>query len=86
MADPHAVAPPDPLAIVELATDVRPPDYATAYARQAVQLSDLEVPVRVCANERPQWLAAVVEEPGVEECSLADALAACAEVGDEPDA
>jgi pimeloyl-ACP methyl ester carboxylesterase len=74
-ADPCAVAPPDPLALVELGTDVRPPDYATAYVRQATHLSELETPVLVCASERPQWLRGVVEEPGVRETSLADALA-----------
>jgi pimeloyl-ACP methyl ester carboxylesterase len=79
-ADPHAVAPPDPLALVELSTDVRPPDYASAYVRQAVQLSELEIPIRVCASERPQWLRTVVEEPGVEESTLADALVRYAEV------
>ncbi|MBW2236023.1 MAG: alpha/beta hydrolase [Deltaproteobacteria bacterium] len=76
--DPDAVSPPDPLALIELGTDVRPPDYATAYARQATHLSDLDSPIYVCASERPQWLRAVVEEPGVQESSLEDALAACA--------
>jgi pimeloyl-ACP methyl ester carboxylesterase len=79
-ADPQAVAPPDPLALVELSTDVRPPDYATAFARQATNLSDLEVPIRVCASERPAWLRAAVEQPGVEESPLAEALACYAEV------
>lgn len=79
-ADPCAVAPPDPLALVELATDVRPPDYATAYVRQATHLSELDTPVQVCATERPQWLRGVVEMPGVRETSLADALARFAEV------
>ncbi len=74
-ADPAAVAPPDPLALVELSTDVRPPDYATAYVRQATHLSDLDAPVHVCAVERPQWLRAVVEEPGVRETTLDEALA-----------
>lgn len=74
-ADPAAVAPPDPLALAELSTDVRPPDYATAYARQATHLSDLDAPIHVCAVERPQWLRAVVEEPGVREAGLVEALA-----------
>jgi pimeloyl-ACP methyl ester carboxylesterase len=74
-ADPHAVAPPDPLALAELASDVRPPDYATAYVRQATHLSELELPIHVCATERPEWLRAVVQSPGVAESSLADALA-----------
>jgi pimeloyl-ACP methyl ester carboxylesterase len=76
--DPAAVSPPDPLALIELGGDVRPPDYATAYARQAMHLSDLDAPIYVCATERPQWLCAVVEEPGVQETTLEDALAACA--------
>ena len=75
--DPDAVSPPDPLALIELGTDVRPPDYATAYARQATHLSDLDSPIYVCASERPQWLRAVVEEPGVRESTLEAALAAC---------
>ena len=33
--DQSAPAPPDPFALVELATDVRPPDYACIFARQA---------------------------------------------------
>ena len=65
---------PDPFALVELARDLRPPDYATAFARQATQLSGLERPISVVARERPEWLAAVLEEPGVEQCGLAEAL------------
>ena len=30
---------PDPFALIELARDLRPPDYATAFVRQATQLS-----------------------------------------------
>jgi pimeloyl-ACP methyl ester carboxylesterase len=69
-----AVAPPDPFAIVELATDVRPPDYASSFARQASHLSGLERPLSVCARERPDWLIAVLDEPGVEVCELDAAL------------
>ena len=75
MPDPDAVAPPDPFALVELAVDVRPPDYATSFARQATHLSGLERPISVCTLERPDWLRAVVEETGVEDCELDDALA-----------
>jgi pimeloyl-ACP methyl ester carboxylesterase len=78
-ADPNAVAPPDPLALAELASDIRPPDYATAYVRQATHLSDLDLPIHVCATERPEWLRAVVQAPGVAEAPLADALAYYAE-------
>ena len=67
--------PPDPQALIELARDVRPPDYATSFVRQASQLSGLDRPLSVCAVERPDWLAAVVEEPGAECTTLAEALA-----------
>ncbi|HEX6423282.1 MAG TPA: alpha/beta hydrolase [Acidimicrobiales bacterium] len=56
--------PPDPYAMLELSHDVRPPDYATTYARQAATLSDLDTPVAVAAVVRPPWLAAVAAEPG----------------------
>jgi pimeloyl-ACP methyl ester carboxylesterase len=73
--DPRAVSPPDPFALVELSRDVRPPEYAAAFVRLANELSGLARPVTVCAVERPDWLRAVVEEPGVEVSPLADALA-----------
>lgn len=57
--------PPDPYALVELSNDVRPPDYASTYARQAATLSGLDTAVAVCATVRPPWLAAVAGEPGV---------------------
>jgi pimeloyl-ACP methyl ester carboxylesterase len=72
--DPGAVGPPDPFALVELAVDVRPPDYATSFARQATQLSDLERPLSVCTLEKPEWLRAVLTEPGVEETDAGAAL------------
>ena len=59
--DPGAVGPPDPFALVELAVDVRPPDYASSFARQATQLSDMERPISVCTLERPDWLRAVLD-------------------------
>lgn len=79
-ADPRAKAPPDPLALAELASDVRPPDYANAYVRQAAHFSGLDLPLHVCASERPEWLQAVVEQPGVRESTLAEALAYYQEV------
>ena len=65
---------PDPYALAELSRDVRPPDYATAFLRQANELSGLERPVCVCCAERPDWLAAVAAEPGAFEAEIADAL------------
>ena len=66
--------PPDPYALFELSHDVRPPDYATTYARQAATLSGLDVALAVCARARPPWLAAVAAEPGAREIDRAGAL------------
>ena len=66
--------PPDPFALLELSRDVRPPDYAANFARMAVQLSGLDAPLAVSARVRPPWLQAVVDESGVVECALDDAL------------
>jgi pimeloyl-ACP methyl ester carboxylesterase len=72
--NPGAGGTPDPFALAELARDVRPPDYATAFLRQANELSGLDRPVSVCCAERPDWLAAVAREPGALDTSLAEAL------------
>jgi len=66
--------PPDPHAMVELARDVRPTDYAIEYVRQIMQWSELDTPIAVTAVVRPEWLAAVVGEVGVIECPVAEAL------------
>ena len=58
-----------------LARDLRPTDYAGTFARLATQSSPLEHPIAVAAVNRPEWLAAVVREPGVLELPIADALA-----------
>ena len=74
---PAAVDPtaPDPYALLELARDVRPGDYATTYVRQAVQFSGLEAPIAVAAVVHPPWLEAVAAEPGVVTEPVAEALA-----------
>ena len=66
--------PPDPFALAELAHDVRPPDYASSFVRQATHLSGLAEPIAVTALVRPDWLQAIVGEPGVRETKLAKAL------------
>lgn len=66
---------PDPWAMLELTRDVRPPDYATTFARQAATRSGLDAAIAVCGINRPPWLEAVAAEPGVVECSLDEALA-----------
>lgn len=72
--DPAAPAPPDPYALAELSSDVRPPDYATTFVRQAVHFSDLDPCISVCARVRPEWLAAVAEQVGVVEEPVAAAI------------
>src|SRR5205823_3031683 len=73
---------PDQLALAELSRDVRPPDYATSFARLATHLSGLATPITVTAISRPPWLAAVADEPGVQEATLPDALAFYADHAD----
>lgn len=68
------ITPPDPFAMVELATDVRPPDYITEFVRLAAEFSGCPRPISVCACERAPWLNAVVAEIGVEVTSVEEAL------------
>lgn len=68
-----ARTPPDPYALVELARDLRPPDYAATFARLAVEGSDLDEPISIAAAFRPEWLDAVASVPGV---ASADSIAA----------
>lgn len=72
---PGSAAVPDPFALLELARDVRPPDYAQTYVRFVTERSELERPIIVSAVVRPAWLAAVAAEPGVGEEGLSSALA-----------
>jgi pimeloyl-ACP methyl ester carboxylesterase len=72
---PGSAAVPDPFALLELARDVRPPDYAQTYVRFVTERSELERPIIVSAVVRPAWLAAVAAEPGVGEEDLSSALA-----------
>jgi hypothetical protein len=79
-ADPDTPAMADPYALDELSRDVRPPDYAVEFVRQMMQWSELDRPIVVATVVRPEWLAAVVAEPGVVEASVSDALAMFADV------
>jgi pimeloyl-ACP methyl ester carboxylesterase len=73
--DDASSGPPDPWALVELARDVRPPDYATSFARSALQDSGAAWPFAVCARWRAPWLEAVAAEPGVLDVGVDDAIA-----------
>ena len=66
---------PDPWALAELATDVRPQDYAQAFARFVLTAHPDDHPLWVSARVRPPWLESVVEAAGVLEGSIPDALA-----------
>ena len=61
LVDTTQPAPPDPFAIAELATDARPPEYASHFARLATQHSPLPHPIAICSRERPPWLRAVAD-------------------------
>lgn len=69
---------PDPFALVELASDIRPPDYVARFAELAAEHSGLETAVYVCGKARPEWLKAVLGERRVRECPVDEALKACA--------
>ena len=72
--NPTARTAPDPLALAELTRDVRPPDYAYLFFRQAVALSGIETPITVTAAIHPPWLAAIADEPGVMRATLPEAV------------
>lgn len=66
---------PDPYALLELARDIRPADYAVSYVHQALQFSGLHEPLTVVGVVRPPWLAAVADHEGVIADSIPQALA-----------
>jgi pimeloyl-ACP methyl ester carboxylesterase len=70
---------PDPFALIELATDIRPPNYVASFVRQFVSVSTLDHPVSICTAARPPWLAGVIEEFGVTTSSVEEALRAYGE-------
>lgn len=71
---PERMDAPDPFALVELSSDLRPPDYAAAFAKLARQGSQLDHPISVCARGRPEWLQEVLRQPGVRETTMSAAL------------
>jgi pimeloyl-ACP methyl ester carboxylesterase len=73
--DPSVVVPPDPFALLELGRDIRTADYASVLARMALVGSTVGSPIVVSTINRPAWLAAVADEPGVTVGDAAEALA-----------
>ena len=65
---------PDPFALVELAADLRPADYAAKFAQLAAEHSGLDVAVTVSAKARPDWLKAVLAQRGSTEGTVAEGL------------
>ncbi|MFV1990433.1 MAG: alpha/beta fold hydrolase, partial [Acidimicrobiales bacterium] len=65
---------PDPYVLIELSTDVRPPNYATKYAQLAARNPHHALPISIVAHNRPAWLAAVADMPTATATNLTDAL------------
>lgn len=74
MVDTTQLAPPDPFAIAELATDGRPPAYASHFALLAEQRSDLARPLSICTCEQPDWLSVVLNVIAADKTTLVNAL------------
>lgn len=68
------LAVPDRYALIDLSNDIRPPDYAQIYTRQALEYSGVDEPIFVSAVVRPPWLKAVADDPAVVVTDLDDAL------------
>lgn len=86
VVDTAQPAPPDPFAIADLATDARPPTYASHYAMLAVQRSELERPIAVCTCERPDWLTLTMSLLSLEQTNLIEALQDFAQQPGQPTA
>ncbi len=77
---PNSAGPPDPFAMIELARDLRPRDYAAEYARQATEYSELDPALAICTAEEPEWIQAVGDMPGVEHLEARSAVSLYAEL------
>ncbi len=64
-AGPRVGHSPDPWALIELARDARPPNYAVTFVRLAVTGSDLDDPIASTCRVTPPWIEAINAEPGV---------------------
>ena len=51
---------PDPWALAELASDIRPRDYAADHVRQIEILAGLDVAIVVASLGRPEWLSEIM--------------------------
>ncbi len=71
---PGKTTSPDPFALVELSSDLRPPDYVARFAELAIEHSTLDHPISVAARARPDWLRSILEKRGITAEPLEDAL------------
>ena len=71
---PGRATSPDPFALVELSSDLRPPEYVARFAELAAEHSGLETPIAISCRSRPDWLKAVLATMGAREMDLAAAL------------
>jgi pimeloyl-ACP methyl ester carboxylesterase len=72
-----APIPPDPLALAELSTDLRPPGYARALAAAAMASTGDRGPLVVTAANKPRWLEAVAAVDGVRTMTMPEAVRYC---------
>lgn len=71
---PGRVTAPDPFALVELASDLRPAEYVARFAELAAEHGTTNPAVAVVCKARPDWLKAALEVDGVREMDLGEAL------------
>jgi pimeloyl-ACP methyl ester carboxylesterase len=71
---PGRVTAPDPFALVELSSDLRPAEYVARFAQLAARQPGLDPAIAVAAKGRPEWLKAVLSVKGVAEMAVAEAL------------
>ena len=65
---------PDPWALRELASDVRPPEYAADHLRQVNALAGFDTAIVVASLGRPEWRSAIIQSPVVIEADIATGL------------
>ena len=81
LPEASAVGPPDPFALLEFSSDMRPCDYALDFAEHAAARSPLESPLWVSAEQRPPWLETILLEGRAVTGALEEGLARYARSG-----
>jgi pimeloyl-ACP methyl ester carboxylesterase len=68
------VSGPDPFALIELASDLRPPDYAITFVNATLEDSVFDSPISIVTRSRAPWLVAVAGCFGVRTTTVSEAL------------